>query len=83
MTGNMSYDSNEAYRQYTRLWKERVGKTGKRRAGSEGTGKFSRLSFRSSKDHRTGDEYVRAIKAANDAIPEKKFRRKIARMEIC
>ena len=43
---------------------------------------FSRLSPEVQKIIEAGDEYVRAIKAANDAIPGEEISEKIARMEM-
>ena len=46
--------SNEAYRQYTALMERtRTGKTGKRRAGSEGTGRVFQTFSGSPEDHRS------------------------------
>ena len=75
--------SNEAYRQYTALWKERVGKNRKKKSGQRREQEeFSRLSPEVQKIIEAGDEYVRAIKAANDAIPGEEISEKIARMEM-
>ena len=67
--------SNEAYRQYTAL----MERTRREKQEQE---EFSRLSPEVQKIIEAGDEYVRAIKAANDAIPGEEISEKIARMEM-
>ena len=75
--------SNEAYRQYTALMERtRREKQEKEERAAKEQEEFSRLSPEVQKIIEAGDEYVRAIKAANDAIPGEEISEKIARMEM-
>mgnify|MGYP000736040021 CR=1 FL=1 len=81
----MSYDEQRSLSPiHGALWKRtRRGKNRKKeeRAAKEQE-EFSRLSPEVQKIIEAGDEYVRAIKAANDAIPGEEISEKIARMEM-
>ena len=62
--------SNEAYRQYTALMdRTRREKQEKEERAAKEQEEFSRLSPEVQKIIEAGDRYVKAIKAANDAIP--------------
>ena len=75
--------SNEAYRQYTALMERtRQEKKEKEERAAKEKAEFSKLSPEVQKIIEAGDAYVRAIRAANDAIPGEEISEKIARMEM-
>lgn len=75
--------SNEAYSQYTGLM-ERMKREKAEREAAEARQKqeYSKLSPEVKKVIEAGDEYVRKIRKANDAIPGEEISEKIARMEM-
>ncbi len=81
--GTCLMTSNEAYSQYTALM-ERMKKENAEREAAEAREReeFSRLSPEVQKIVQAGDEYVRKIREANDAIPGEEMSAKISRMEM-
>ena len=74
--------SDEAYRQYTGLMERmRREKAEQEAAAEKARQEYSKLSPEIQKIVRTGDEYVRKIREANDAIPGEEISAKISRME--
>ena len=74
--------SDEAYQQYTELMERMKRQKAERDAAAEKQREeYSRLSPEVQKIVETGDEYVRKIRAANDAIPGEEISAKISRME--
>ena len=81
--GTCLMTSNEAYNQYTALM-ERTKKEKEEReaAAAKQQEEFSKLSPEVQKIVQAGDEYVRKIREANDAIPGEEISAKISRMEM-
>lgn len=81
--GTCLMTSNEAYSQYTSLM-ERTKKEKEEReaAAAKQQEEFSKLSPEVQKIVQAGDEYVRKIREANDAIPGEEISAKISRMEM-
>ena len=74
--------SEGAYRQYTELMERtRREKAEREAAAKKKEEEDSRLSPEVQKVIETGDEYVRKIREANDAIPGEEISEKISRME--
>ena len=74
--------SDGAYRQYTELMERtRREKAEREAAARKREEEYSRLSPEVQKIIEAGDEYVRKIREANDAIPGEKISAKISRME--
>ena len=74
--------SDGAYRQYTELMERtRREKAEREAAAKKKEEEYSRLSPEVQKVIETGDEYVRKIREANDAIPGEEISEKISRME--
>ena len=74
--------SDGAYRQYTELMERtRREKAEREAAARKREEEYSRLSPEVQKIIETGDEYVRKIREANDAIPGEEISAKISRME--
>ena len=74
--------SDGAYRQYTELMERtRREKAERESAARKREEEYSRLSPEVQKIIETGDEYVRKIREANDAIPGEEISAKISRME--
>lgn len=75
--------SSEAYRQYTELM-ERTRRQKEEREAAEAKRKqeYSALSPDVQKVIRAGDEYVKKIREANDAIPGEEISAKISHMEM-
>lgn len=82
-TENCLMTSNEAYSQYTALM-ERTKKEKAQREAAAAREKeeFSKLSPEVQKIVQAGDEYVRKIREANDAIPGEEISAKMSRMEM-
>lgn len=75
--------SDEAYRQYTELMKRKRREEEEREAvEKKREQEYSRLSPEVQETIRRGEEYVRKIRAANDAIPGEEISAKISRMEM-
>ena len=75
--------SDEAYRQYTGLMERLSREKAEREAAAEKERQeYSKLSPEVQKIVRAGDEYVRKIREANDAIPGEEISAKISRMEM-
>lgn len=81
--GTCLMTSNEAYSQYTALM-ERTKREKEEREAAEARQQqeFSKLSPEVQKIIQAGDEYVRKIREANDAIPGEEISAKISRMEM-
>lgn len=75
--------SNEAYTQYTALM-ERMSKEKAEREAAEEKQKaeYAKLSPEVQRIVKAGDDYVRKIREANDAIPGEEISAKISRMEM-
>lgn len=75
--------SNEAYTQYTALM-ERMSKEKAEREEAEEKQKaeYAKLSPEVQRIVKAGDDYVRKIREANDAIPGEEISAKISRMEM-
>ncbi len=74
--------SDGAYRQYTELMERtRREKAEREAAARKREEEYSKLSPEVQKIIETGDEYVRKIREANDAIPGEEISAKISRME--
>lgn len=74
--------SDGAYRQYTELMERtRREKAEREAAARKREQEYSRLSPEVQKIIEAGDEYVRKIREANDAIPGEEISAKISRME--
>ena len=74
--------SDGAYRQYTELMdRTRREKAEREAAARKREEEYSRLSPEVQKVIEAGDEYVRKIREANDAIPGEEISAKISRME--
>lgn len=74
--------SDGAYRQYTELMERtRREKAEREAAARKREEEYSRLSPEVQKVIEAGDEYVRKIREANDAIPGEEISAKISRME--
>lgn len=79
----MSYDEQRSLSPIHGAYgKNASGKQEKEERAAKEQEEFSRLSPEVQKIIEAGDEYVRAIKAANDAIPGEEISEKIARMEM-
>lgn len=75
--------SDEAYRQYTGLMERmKREKSEREEAAAKRQQEYSRLSPEIQKIVKEGDEYVRKIREANDAIPGEEISAKISRMEM-
>lgn len=75
--------SDEAYRQYTGLMERMKREKAEREAAAEkARQEYSKLSPEVQKIVSAGDEYVRKIREANDAIPGEEISAKISRMEM-
>ncbi|HJC39296.1 MAG TPA: 5-bromo-4-chloroindolyl phosphate hydrolysis family protein [Candidatus Mediterraneibacter faecigallinarum] len=75
--------SDEAYRQYTGLMERMSREKAEREAAAErARQEYSKLSPEVQKIVSAGDEYVRKIREANDAIPGEEISAKISRMEM-
>lgn len=75
--------SDNAYRQYTGLMERmRREKAEKDAAAARAKQEYDRLSPEVQKIVAAGDEYVRKIREANDAIPGEEISAKISRMEM-
>ena len=75
--------SDEAYRQYTGLMERMRQEKAEREAAAEkARQEYSKLSPEVQKIVSAGDEYVRKIREANDAIPGEEISAKISRMEM-
>lgn len=75
--------SNEAYGQYTALMERTKKEKAEREAdAARQKEEFSKLSPEVQKIVQAGDEYVRKIRRANDAIPGEEISAKISRMEV-
>lgn len=75
--------SDEAYSQYTGLMQHMRQEKAEREAAEEKRDReYSKLSPEVQKIVRAGDEYVRKIREANDAIPGKEISEKISRIEM-
>ena len=75
--------SEEAYHQYTGLMERmRREKEEKEAAAKRQEQEFSKLSPEVQKIIQAGDEYVKKIREANDAIPGEEISAKISRMEM-
>lgn len=75
--------SEEAYQQYTGLMERmRREKEEKEAAAERQAQEFSKLSPEVQKIVQAGDEYVKKIREANDAIPGEEISAKISRMEM-
>ena len=75
--------SDNAYRQYTGLMERmRQEKAEKAAADARAKQEYDRLSPEVQKIVAAGDEYVRKIREANDAIPGEEISAKISRMEM-
>lgn len=75
--------SDDAYRQYTGLMERmRREKAEKAAADARAKQEYDRLSPEVQKILTAGDEYVRKIREANDAIPGEEISAKISRMEM-
>ena len=74
--------SDDAYHQYTELMERMKKERAEREAAVEKQQKeFARLSPEVQKVLQAGDDYVRKIREANDAIPGEEISAKISRME--
>ena len=81
--GTCLMTSNEAYSQYTALMERtRREKAEREAAAAKEQQEFSKLSPEVQKIVKAGDEYVRKIREANDAIPGEEISAKISRMEM-
>ena len=75
--------SNEAYSQYTALMERTKREKAEREAeAARQQQEFSKLSPEVQKIIQAGDEYVRKIREANDAIPGEEISAKMSRMEM-
>lgn len=75
--------SEEAWQQYTGLMERMKRENAEREAAAERQRQeFSKLSPEVQKIVQAGDEYVKMIREANDAIPGEKISAKISRMEM-
>lgn len=75
--------SDDAYRQYTVLMERMRRETAAREeAARKQEQEYSKLSPEVQKIVRDGDEYVKKIRRANDAIPGERISAKISRMEM-
>ena len=75
--------SEEAYQQYEDLMDRTKREKAERDAAAERQRQeFSKLSPEVQKVVQAGDEYVKKIRAANDAIPGEEISAKISRMEM-
>lgn len=75
--------SDESYRQYTSLMERlKREKTEREAAAEKRQQEYAKLSPEIQKIVREGDEFVRKIREANDAIPGEEISAKISRMEI-
>ena len=75
--------SDEAYHQYTGLMERMSREKAEREAAAErARQEYSKLSPEVQKIVSAGDEYVRKIREANDAIPGEEISAKISRMEM-
>ena len=82
-TENCLMTSNEAYSQYTELMERTKREKAQREAAAaKEKEEFSKLSPEVQKIIQAGDEYVRKIREANDAIPGEEISAKISRMEM-
>ncbi len=81
--GTCLMTSNEAYSQYTALMERTKREKAQREAAAaREKEKFSKLSPEVQKIVQAGDEYVRKIRKANDAIPGEEISAKMSRMEM-
>ena len=81
--GTCLMTSNEAYSQYTALMERTKREKAEREAAAaKQKEEFSKLSPEVQKIVQAGDEYVRKIREANDAIPGEEISAKISRMEM-
>ena len=75
--------SNDAWNQYTALMEDMKQRKAEEQAAKEKLQqKYDKLSLEIQKIIQAGDEYVRRIKEANDAIPGEEISAKISRMEL-
>lgn len=75
--------SDAAFQQYTSLMERmKQQKAEKEAAEEKARQEYSKLSPEVQEIIRTGDEYVKKIREANDAIPGEEISNKIARMEM-
>ena len=81
--GTCLMTSNEAYSQYTALMERTKREKAEREAeAARQQQEFSKLSPEVQKIIQAGDEYVRKIREANDAIPGEEISAKMSRMEM-
>lgn len=81
--GTCLMTSNEAYSQYTALMERTKKEKAEREAeAARQQQEFSKLSPEVQKIIQAGDEYVRKIREANDAIPGEEISAKMSRMEM-
>ena len=81
--GTCLMTSNEAYSQYTALMERTKREKAEREAeAARRQQEFSKLSPEVQKIIQAGDEYVRKIREANDAIPGEEISAKMSRMEM-
>lgn len=81
--GTCLMTSNEAYGQYTALMERTKKEKAEREAeAARQQQEFSKLSPEVQKIIQAGDEYVRKIREANDAIPGEEISAKMSRMEM-
>lgn len=81
--GTCLMTSEEAYEQYTRLMDRMEQEKAEREAAAEQRRKeYEGLSPELQNIVRAGDEYVKKIREANDAIPGEEISAKISRMEM-
>ena len=81
--GTCLMSSDAAFQQYTSLMERmRQQKAEKEAAEEKARQEYSKLSPEVQKIIRSGDEYVKKIREANDAIPGEEISNKIARMEM-
>ena len=81
--GTCLMTSNDAYSQYTALMERTKREKAEREAAAaKQQEEFSKLSPEVQKIVQAGDDYVRKIREANDAIPGEEISAKISRMEM-
>lgn len=81
--GTYLMSSDEAYRQYTSLMERMKQQKAEREAEAERERQeYEKLSPEVQRIIQAGDEYVKKIREANDAIPGEEISNKISRMEM-
>ena len=81
--GTCLMSSDEAYQQYTSLMERMKQQKAEREAAEEkARQEYSKLSPEVQQIIKAGDEYVKKIREANDAIPGEEISNKISRMEM-